>query len=104
MLSMTMSAPNPEPKPQVTPTGCDNTNYCTWNGRGWECVGRKNKSLNILGVLSNVIAEDVSKLEPVLAGRRGKLNLRNPQSLNFQTLDVLSNVIAEDVKKLVDYY
>ena len=38
-----MSAPNPEPKPQCTPTGCDNTNYCTWNGRGWECVGRKKR-------------------------------------------------------------
>ena len=40
-----------------------------------------NQSLNILGVLSNVIAEDVFKLEPVLAERKGKLNLRFPKRL-----------------------
>ena len=63
-----------------------------------------NQSFNILDVLLNVIAEDVSKLEPVLAGRKGKLKLMLPQSLKFQALDVLSNVIAKDVQKFVDFY
>ena len=43
-----------------------------------------NQSFNILDFLLNVIAEDVSKLEPVLAERKGKLNLRLPQNLNFK--------------------
>ena len=55
LINMTLTAPNPEPKPHCShdletgETVCDNTNYCNWtfdwlwNLWGYSCVGRKKR-------------------------------------------------------------